>query len=284
MDLLIEFIKFIFFSVLIVLIAKYLLVRILRKLGELLNLKSKTVGNIAGVATSIPELLTVSFSAFTGLISTSVYNIISSNIINTIQYTASVILNKNQKEIRNKAIRIDLLLVAITVVIPILMMLFQVENKFWIVPIFVILFFVFYKITNNSHRLYISHAKDSKEQQKEDIHIGVEKNHSKRILAVFVQGILLLIVGILLYFIGDLLGDSLNHLCRTFNVPELVLGILLGFITSLPELITFFEAQKHHEDDKEGVVEATSNLLTSNIMNLFVIQSIGIVIYTLITK
>ena len=56
--------------------------------------------------------------------------------------------------------------------------------------------------------------------------------------------------------------------------------MLLGFITSIP----FFEAEKHYRkkkiDDILGVVEATNNLLTSNILNLFAIQSIGIVIYT----
>lgn len=285
-ELLTEFIKFIFFSILIVLIAKYLLVRILRKLGVLLNLKPKTVGNIAGIATSIPELLTVSFSAFTGLISTSVYNILSSNIINTIQYGASVVLNKNQKQLRNKAIRIDLVLVAVTIIIPILMMIMQVENKVWIVPIFAVLFLLFYKITNNSHRLYIHHEKESiiDDGRVETSHISVETNPSKKVFSVFIQAVLLAIVGILLYFIGDLLADSLNNLCRIFQIPEWILGILLGFITSLPELITFFESQKHHTDDKEGVVEATSNLLTSNIMNLFVIQSIGIIIYLFVVK
>ena len=53
-------------------------------------------------------------------------------------------------------------------------------------------------------------------------------------------------------------------------------------LTSLPELITFIEAQRHHkksEDDMLGVVEATNNLLTSNMMNLFIIQSIAIIIF-----
>ena len=97
MYLLIEIIKFLIYSIVIVVISKYALVRILRKLGKLLKLKSKVIGNIAGIATSIPELLTVSFSALTGLIETSVYNIISSNVINLIQYSAAVILNNNQK-------------------------------------------------------------------------------------------------------------------------------------------------------------------------------------------
>ena len=99
-----EFIKFIVYSILIVLIAKYALVKILRNISSQLNLKPKTTGYIAGIATSIPELLTVSFSAFTGLIETSTYNIISSNIINALQYSASVFLNKNQNVVKNTAI------------------------------------------------------------------------------------------------------------------------------------------------------------------------------------
>ena len=92
-------------------------------------------------------------------------------------------------------------------------------------------------------------------------------------------------IGVVLYFVGELLGDTLGNLCNRFNISQVVLGILLGFITSIPELITFFESQKHHKkesgDDMLGVVEATNNLLTSNVLNLFIIQSIGILIYTL---
>jgi hypothetical protein len=49
----------------------------------------------------------------------------------------------------------------------------------------------------------------------------------------------------------------------------------------VPELITFFESQKHHknqENDMLGIVEATNNLLTSNLSNLFIIQTIGIIL------
>lgn len=68
-----------------------------------------------------------------------------------------------------------------------------------------------------------------------------------------------------------------------FDIPQFVIGIALGFITSLPELITFFESQRHHkkEDSDLGVVEATNNLLTSNVLNLFFIQSVGILIYVI---
>ena len=68
---------------LIVIISKYMLVKILRNLAETLNLRPKTIGNITGIATSIPEFLTVVMSNLAGLASTSIYNVLSSNIINS---------------------------------------------------------------------------------------------------------------------------------------------------------------------------------------------------------
>ena len=102
---------------------------------------------------------------------------------------------------------------------------------------------------------------------------------------VIKYAIYLFVTGILLFFIGNKLGDTLENLCNIFNIPQKIIGILLGFVTSIPELITFFEAQKHHKKNNDailGVVESTNNLLTSNILNLFVIQSIGIVIYSFV--
>ena len=91
----------------------------------------------------------------------------------------------------------------------------------------------------------------------------------------------------LLFVVGELLGNTLENLCNQFNISQTIIGILLGFITSIPELITFFEAQRHYkkvDDDMLGVVEATNNLLTSNILNLFAIQTVGILISSIILK
>ena len=63
----IEIIKFIIFSGLIVTISKYILVYTLRKLAEAIDIEAKTIGNIAGVTTSIPELLTVVTASTKGL-------------------------------------------------------------------------------------------------------------------------------------------------------------------------------------------------------------------------
>ena len=276
----IEIIKFFIYSLLIVLISKYILVKILRKLAESLNLSTKAVGNIAGIATSIPELLTVSFSALAGLIGTSIYNIISSNVINSIQYAFSIYINKNQKIIRNKAIRIDLILVIITILIPILMLMLNIEFSISIVPIFILLFLLFYFINHNAHKLYLKKQNDQIEEK-----IEKEKKWVKgKIKLTIKYSFYLVITSVSLYIIGNALSTSLENLANYFNIPELLLGIALGVITSIPELITFFEAQKHHnknENEELGVVEATNNLLTSNVLNLFIIQTIGILIYTM---
>lgn len=280
--MIIEFLKFIIYSIVIVLISKYILVVTLRKLAEVLSLKPKTVGNIAGIATSMPELLTIAFSSFNGLITTSIINVLSSNVINVVQYLMAILLNKNQKSLKNKAIFTDIILVAITILLPLILVLGNVEMNIKAVPIFIILYIIFLIINNKAHKKYLKKEDEKIEgkiEKEEQIEI---KNKNRLPLYIF----LLVITGILLFVVGDLLGNTLENLCNIFGISQTIIGILLGFITSIPELITFFESQKHYKKNKDddilGVVEATNNLFTSNIMNLFVIQTIGILIYSVI--
>lgn len=280
MELLCEVVQFVFFSGIIVWISKNILVKTLRNLAENLNLKPKTVGDIAGVATSVPELITISVSSFNGLISASIYNVLSSNVINLIQYSAAIILNKNQKALKNKAIKVDIILVIITIILPIFFIMLKSELQLAMVPVLILLYFGVKKINNNAHKLYLQ--KEDKEieetQGKED---RWERGNKRKVTK---NVTVLLVTGILLFVVGNLLGNTLETLCSRFNVPELIVGIVLGFVTSIPELITFFESQKHHknsQNDMLGVIEATNNLLMSNVMNLFIIQSIGIVIFSI---
>lgn len=303
MKLLWEIIQFVIYSGLIVLISKYILVRTLRSLAENLNLKPKTVGDIAGVATSVPELLTIGASSLKGLLGASIYNVLSSNVINLIQYAGAIALNKNQKALKNQAIKVDIILVVITILLPLMFSVVKSEFQLAMVPLLIILYLGCKKINNNAHALYLDEEKSEYEvgsEKSKDIRENSVESKKGREKVMFAENvkrkanlnkrlkllrdiIILLVTGILLFIIGDLLGDTLDTLCRRFNVPEIVIGIVLGFVTSIPELITFFEAQRHHKslnNDMLGVIEATNNLLMSNMMNLFIIQSIGIVLFT----
>lgn len=126
-------------------------------------------------------------------------------------------------------------------------------------------------LNNNTHKLYLS---------EQDTTI-IEQKKNKNMKNVFIYSIELIFTGILLFLIGDLLGDTLNVLCNLLKVPQKIIGILLGIITSIPEFITFLESQRYYNDDENdiiGVIEATNNLLASNTLNLFIIQTIGILI------
>ena len=267
--MLIEVIKFIVFAFLIVLISKYILVTTLRKLAESINLKAKTVGDITGAATSVPELLTITTSSLRGLQLASIYNILSSNIINFILFLGTVFLNKNISKLKNRAIIFDLILVSITILIPIILLRLNIELDIFIVPLFLIFYALFSFLNNNVHKNFIN--KDEEKKKK-------VKVNTKRVI---LYCSILMVTVFIIYIFGNLLGNSLEKLCYIFSIPQFLVGILLGFITSIPELITFFESQKYNkkeQDEMIGVVEATNNLLTSNVLNLFIIQTIGILI------
>lgn len=285
MNFLIEIIKFIFYCAIIILVSKYILVTTLRKLAENLNLKAEKVGEIAGYATSMPELLTIGASSFNGLTSASIYNVISSNVINLVQYMVTIILNKNQKMLKNEAIKLDIILVILSIIIPTILVFLNIEMNLILVPIFIIVYLIFRYISNNAHKLYLKKQEeqiDKIEAEEIEKEGKWERGNKKKTIKYVIY---LFITGIILFFAGNRLGDTLENLCNSFNVPQIIVGILLGFITSIPELITFSESQKHHNQESSnnilGVVEATNNLFTSNILNLFIIQTVGILIFVI---
>ncbi len=281
MNLILKLIEFIVYSILIVLVTKYFLIKALRKLASALDLDSKIVGDIAGIATSMPELISVFFTSLQGMFVTGIFNILSSNIINVLQYTFSILLNKNQRMLKNEALKVDVLMVIMTILLPLSVVIFNIELNIGFIPIFIMLFILFYIINRNGHKMYLSNIKTE-----ETMEIEEEKRWNKGKKKVVIKNaIYIVLIGIILFIIGELLGRVVRDLSSVFNISELIIGIALGFITSLPELITFFESQKHskkEENEMAGVVEATNNLLTSNVINLFVVLTIGILITAMI--
>lgn len=272
--MIIIFLKFIICSILIVIISKNILATTLRKLAQSLNLKSKTVGNIAGIATSVPELLSLGIAGFTGLIDTGIFNILSSNVINVLEYFLTVKINGNIKKMKNKVIIIELIMVLITIIIPVVIYVKDIALNFMMVIIFLLLFCIFSIIDSKIHKKYL---RKENEIEKEQV---AEEKDKKQILKYI---IILIGATILIFITGNILSDSLETLCKNFGVSQIIIGILLGIITSAPEFITFNEAQEYHKkgskEQLKGVIEATNNLISSNMLNLFVIQSVGILIY-----
>ena len=281
--MIVEFIKLGGCSILIVLISKYILANSLRNLAKAIEIKPKTIGNISGIATSIPELLTTTISGFKGLLETSIYNILSSNVINFILYIISIFINRNQKNLKNKVILIELIFVLVTIFIPIILSISKQKLNLYYAYIFIVLYLFLKLINNLVHKKYLNHSnvlennKGKINKKKENEKLKLKEQYKINIIVKY--SLLIIFAGILLFFIWDILSNSLEILCNNFNISQFIIGILLGFVTSIPEFITFFEAQKNYKDKEEGIIEATNNLLSSNMSNLFIIQSLGIFVY-----
>ena len=82
-----------------------------------------------------------------------------------------------------------------------------------------------------------------------------------------------------LYFLGSQLGDSVYSLGFAFGVPAVVLGGLAAIATSLPEFTTFYSS--FAKNGSSASTEVVHNLLASNVSNLLIIQTIGVIVYNL---
>lgn len=277
-----EIIKLIIYILLIVFVSKQIMMKSIKNIAIGLNLKSKTIGQIEGLTTSIPELFTVSLSSIAGLPEASVVNILSSNFINITQYAFTIILNKNAKILKNKALIIDILLAIITIIIPFYIIKNNINFGISFSILFIILFFFFLKINSNAHSLYLKEYEERIENKKHK-EIKEEKKWKSKKKKVIIKNIIYLIVSIaILFLVGDKLNTNLSSLCNRFSMPQYIVGFILGIGTSIPELITFIEAQRNKRLEKNknlGVIEATNSLLSSNMLNLFIIQSIGVILF-----
>ena len=169
-----------------------------------------------------------------------------------------------------------MLIVVITIIIPALFLITKSNLDMTVIPFLIITYILSIMLNKSIHNLYLQ-----KENMKIEKHIkkDIRKEREKKKATVY--SLILLLAGVALFIIGNQLGSTLEILCERFNISQVVIGIILGFFTSIPELITFFESQKHHknqENNKLGMIEATNNLMTSNMINLFVILTIGIIL------
>ena len=100
------------------------------------------------------------------------------------------------------------------------------------------------------------------------------------------KGIIFILLGILgIIVAGNFLGGVAESIVKQMNVPEWAIGWILGVITSLPELTSFyavFALAKEQESD-ESCQQNLDNLAASNMSNVGLIYPIGIIVFLLAT-
>lgn len=262
---------------LIVIVARFLLYKPAKAIAHRLQLAEKTSGQILGYLTSAPELVTTIFVALNGFMAAVAYNILSSNVINVfLAFIAAAVYGKWRELLSLKLWREQLLILA-SIAVPIVVLTTGQVEAAWTIPAFLLGYLGYLLVIRR-----ISSDSPVPFETDEIVHLQVDSRLSTRWFVVLNVSIIVVALGGL-YFLGDALGSTVRELGTTFGVPEIILGVLIGVVTSLPELTTFFASYGWHraQGTNRATEEVTHNLLASNVSNLLLIQTLGVLIFLL---
>lgn len=251
----------------ILLLARFALFKPAQRLASAAGASSSMTGQFLGYLTSAPELVATLFISGTGLFTVVAVNILGSNVINVLLAVAAAFWFKQARRLAAGAYRTEHLLIALSIVVPVALLLTGNASALWTVPLFLVAFVAYLRIMK---RIEAPQPSQAGEQELADFDLP-----SRRIAL----NIGILILGIAgLYFLGDLLGESVRQLGTSFGVSAIVLGVAVAVTTSLPELTTFFSSfAAHRKAGTDGSREVIHNVLASNISNLLIIQTVGVV-------
>ncbi|MFY9330082.1 MAG: hypothetical protein WAO41_00195 [Candidatus Nanopelagicales bacterium] len=262
---------------LIVVVARFLLYKPAKGIAHRLRLNERASGQILGYLTSAPEFVTTIFVALNGFMAAVAYNILSSNVINVfLAFMAAAVYGK-WRELLSRALWREQLLIAASIVVPIVVLATGQVEAAWTIPAFLLGYvgylLVIRKISTDSAVAF---------ETDEIVHMQVDSRLSTRWYITLNAGIIVVALGGL-YFLGDALGTTVRELGTTFGVPEILLGVLIGVVTSLPELTTFFASYGWHraQGSTRATEEVSHNLLASNASNLLLVQTVGVLIFLL---
>ena len=253
----------------IIAVARFGLYEPAQKLARAGGLSRSATGQMLGYLTSAPELVATIFVAATGLFAVVSTNILGSNIINVLLAGVAAIWFRQIGNLGGKGFRFEQAIVAGSIVVPIVLLLTGQDSALWAGIALIAGYLAYLRVMRGRHEAPAPvEAGDAIQPWK----------YGKARIALQVG---ILIAGLVaLYLLGDVLGDSVYELGTAFGVPSVVLGALTAVATSLPELTTFFSSYAaHRKAGTDGNSEVMHNLMASNVVNLLVVQAVGIGIF-----
>lgn len=254
----------------IIAVARFGLYEPAQKLARAANFSRSATGQMLGYLTSAPELVATIFVAATGLFAVVTTNILGSNIINVLLATVAAIWFRQMGILGSKEFRFEQAIVLGSIIIPIALLVTGQDTALWSgIALFA---------------GYLAYLRVMRGRQEAPAPVEGEDavrpwSDGKGKIALQVVILIAGLVG--LYVLGDILGDSVYELGVAFAVPAVVLGTLTAVATSLPELTTFFSSYAaHRKAGTDGNSEVMHNLMASNVVNLLVVQAVGVGVFT----
>ena len=254
----------------IIFCVKYGLLRGIDQMADSLRWSAKTRGQITGYATSVPELVCLVSAGLAGVWQAGLWNIASSNIINLVLMISAVVYFKQHKGLFRRRFVDEIGFAMMAIAVPIGLMTVGLDTQWYLVPV-LLGFFLVYRIVDRSvNRPGVSVA-DDEEAAAGSLPLGL----------MFVLGAMIAII-----VAGIFLGDATASVVEQLGVHPAIAGWILGFVTSIPELVTFFAvystARKEETlGDLNDTQEALDNLTGSNMANVGFVYPLGLLAYLL---
>jgi len=266
-----NFVWLILLGIGVVLITRLLLIRGIELTSEAWQMPRKVKGQILGYATSTPELVGTVSTAAKGLIGAGLWNVTASNIINLVLFISAVLYFGRSKDLTKRKFIDEIGFALGAIVLPVILVTREQWAKSPWSALILFSFFIAYVILDK--KLNPPDPDEQKDTASNDSSKGF-------------RGIVLIILGIAgIIVAGNYLGGVAESIVRQMKVAEWAVGWILGVITSLPELTSFyavFSLAKEQESD-ESCQQNLDNLAASNMSNLGLIYPIGIIVFLLAT-
>ncbi len=260
----IDFIKLIVLGIGVIVVTKYALIQGIMWVSNHWRVSKKIQGQALGYATSAPELVGTLATASKGLLGAGLWNVASSNIINVILFFSAALVYRRTHSLRQTKFIDELGFALGAIALPALLVTQrELAGSPWI-ALLLFAYFISYIIVDRKVNV--------KEETVDDIPSQGKKGW---------LGIGLLILGLIgIIILGHFLGIAAESIVQKMNIPEWAVGWLLGLITSLPELTSFFAvfaASKSQLGD-DDVQQNLDNLAASNMSNVGLIYPLGILV------
>ena len=254
----------------VVLITRFFLIKGIQLTSDAWQMPRKVQGQVLGYATSMPELVGTVSTAAKGLLGAGLWNVAASNIINLVLFISAVLYFSRSKDLAKRKFADEIGFALGAILLPIILITHEHWAKSIWAAALLFSFFVAYLVLDKKLN-----------PQDSDMEEDKPRDSSKGF-----NGIVFILLGILgIIVVGHFLGGVAESIVIQMNVPEWAVGWILGVITSLPELTSFyavFSLAKGHESD-ESCQQNLDNLAASNMSNVGLIYPIGIIVFLLVT-
>ncbi|MEL6110004.1 MAG: hypothetical protein AAFU85_28665 [Planctomycetota bacterium] len=261
---------------------KYGLLRGIHEVANAMRWSAKTRGQLTGYATSVPELVCLVSAGIAGVWDAGLWNIASSNIINTGLMLTAVLVYRQFNELLRFRFVDELSFATLAIFVPILLMSFQLDKHWFLVPVLLGFFALYQWIDFRVNR--------STEEETDATNESGDSHEEHHAVGSLPFGVIIGLTALVAIIIaGVFLGDATAAVVQQLNIRPAIAGWILGVVTSIPEMVSFFAvyaASKREGtlDELNDTQEALDNLTGSNMANVGVVYPLGLAAFLLVTS